>query len=193
MSSRRRFRLVSPGQVNFQVPSGAQLGAQTIAVRTADTGELVAGGTMLIQAVGPGLFTAAQNGNGQGLILNQDGSLNGSSNPAAVGSTVTLFGTGQGQVSPAVSDGMPSPGPPISATVAVPTTDGKTCLSVQPSMCVAIASSFGSVQASGLAPGYVGVWQIKVTIPQGTPAGGAVPLRVVIDGSPSNLVTVSVK
>ena len=35
---------IGPKQVNFQVPSNAPLGSARIAVRTADTGELVAGG-----------------------------------------------------------------------------------------------------------------------------------------------------
>lgn len=184
--------LMSTTQANFQVPSGAPLGAQRIAVRTADTGELVAGGTILIASVSPGLFTVSQNGSGQGLVFNQDGSPNGPSNPAAIGSTITLYGTGQGQVSPAVSDGEGAPAS-IAATVAVPTADGKTCLTVQPSMCVAIGSGFGNVLASSLAPGYVGLWQVKVTIPQGISPGGVVPLRAVVNGSPSNIVTVAVK
>jgi uncharacterized protein (TIGR03437 family) len=185
--------LVSPGQVNFQVPSTAPLGTARVAVRTADTNELVAGGSILIAPVSPGLFTASSSGSGQGLIYNQDGTLNGPSNPAPAGSTILLYGTGQGQVSPAISDGVPAPGPPMSATVAVPTTDGKACLTVQPSLCVAIGNAFGTVKASGLAPGYVGLWQINVTIPQGIASGSAVPLRVVLDGSPSNVVTVAVK
>ena len=185
--------LMSPGQINFQVPASAPLGTDRVAVRTADTGELVAGGGLPVASASPGLFTTGQSGSGQGLILNQDGTPNGASNPAPVGSTITLYGTGQGQVSPAVSDGAPAPGPPMAATVAVPTSDGQTCLTVQPSLCVAIGSAFGTVQASGLAPGYIGVWQINVTIPQGTPSGGAVPLRAVIDGIPSNIVTVAVK
>jgi uncharacterized protein (TIGR03437 family) len=63
----------------------------------------------------------------------------------------------------------------------------------QPSMCVAIGSGFGNVQYSGLAPGYIGLWQINVTIPAGTPAGSAVPVRVLTNGSPSNVVTVVVR
>lgn len=184
---------VSPGQVNFQAPSNLPPGLHRVAIKTADTGELVAGGSILIDAVSPGLFTASQNGSGQGLILNQDGTRNGPSNAAAIGSTITLFGTGQGRVSPAVADGAPAPGPPMAVTVAVPTADGTTCLSVQPSMCVAVGSGFGVVQASGLAPGSVGVWQIQVTIPKGIATGGAVPLRVVIAGRLSNIVTVAIK
>jgi uncharacterized protein (TIGR03437 family) len=96
-------------------------------------------------------------------------------------------------VSPAVSDGTAAPGSPIASTVAVPTADGRTCVTVQPSVCVAIGSGFGTVQSSGLAPGYIGLWQIKVTIPQGIAVGGAVPLRVVLGGTPSNIVTVAVR
>jgi uncharacterized protein (TIGR03437 family) len=185
--------LVSPLQVNFQAPSAAPLGTQRVAVRTADTGELIAGGNILIASVAPALFTASQNGAGAGVILNQDGTTNSPSNPAATGSSITLFGTGQGQVSPAVSDGTAAPGSPIASTVAVPTADGRTCVTVQPSVCVAIGSGFGTVQSSGLAPGYIGLWQIKVTIPQGIAVGGAVPLRVVLGGTPSNIVTVAVR
>jgi len=60
-------------------------------------------------------------------------------------------------------------------------------------MCVAIGSGFGNVQFSGLAPGYIGLWQINVLIPQGTATGNAVSVRVLIDGSPSNTVTVAIR
>jgi uncharacterized protein (TIGR03437 family) len=46
----------------------------------------------------PGLFSADSSGAGQGAILNQDGSTNSASNPAGAGSTVTLLGTGGGQL-----------------------------------------------------------------------------------------------
>jgi uncharacterized protein (TIGR03437 family) len=46
----------------------------------------------------PGLFSTDASGAGQGVALNQEGSANNGSNPAAVGSVVTLFGTGGGQL-----------------------------------------------------------------------------------------------
>jgi uncharacterized protein (TIGR03437 family) len=185
---------VGPGQVNFQMPSNAPLGAGRVAVRVADTGELVAGGGVVIGAASPGIFTMNQTGAGQAAAVNQDGTINGPNNPAPAGSTIVLYGTGQGQVSPAVSDGNGAPGSPLAQTVAVPTSSATTCLNTQPSMCVAVGSTgFGGVQFSGLAPGFVGLWQINVTIPAGTPAGGAVPMRVVINGTPSNTVTVAVR
>jgi uncharacterized protein (TIGR03437 family) len=163
-----------------------------MAVRLADTGELVAGGSVVISAAAPGLFTAGQNGVGQVAALNQDSTVNGPSNPALAGSTIQLYGTGQGQVSPAVQDGTAAPSSPLSSTVAVWTSDANSCLNTQPSLCVAIGNSFGTIQYSGLAPGYVGLWQINVTIPKATPSGN-INLRVIIDGVPSNVTTIAVK
>jgi uncharacterized protein (TIGR03437 family) len=184
---------IGPSQVNFQIPSNSPLGTDRIAVRTGDTGELVAGGSLLVSGAAPGIFTANQTGSGQAAVVNQDGTINSSTNPAPAGSTVQIYGTGQGQVSPAVADGTAAPGsPPLSSTVAVPTSNGTTCLNNQPSMCVAIGSSFGDVKYSGLAPGFIGLWQINVVIPTGTPAG-TVPMRVVISGTPSNSVTIAVR
>src|SRR5260370_42223544 len=45
------------GQVNFQVPSNSPLGTDRIAVRTAGTGELVAGGRRRGSAAAAGIFT----------------------------------------------------------------------------------------------------------------------------------------
>ena len=185
---------VSSRQINFQFPSGAPSGANRIAVRRADTGELIAGGTVLVAGVSPGLFTLTQDGKGQAAARNQDGITgNGPSNPAPKGSYISLYGTGQGPVSPAVPDGFPASANPTSSTVALPTSDAKTCLSTQPSMCVVIGSSFGNIQYTGLAPTYVGLWQINVQIPSDVAAGNAVPVRVIINGTPSNTVTIAVK
>src|SRR5205085_686974 len=104
---------------------------------------------------------------------------------------IKIFGTGQGPVSPAVADGEPAP--TDVQTVAVPTSDGPTCLNKQPSVCVPIGSTFGDVQFSGLAPQMVGVWQLTVKIPATASTGSAVSLRALINGSLSNIVSVSIK
>jgi uncharacterized protein (TIGR03437 family) len=184
---------ISPTQVNFQVPSNAPIGAVRIAVRTADTGELVAGGGLLVSSVGPGIFTANSGGTGQAAAVNQDGTINSTSNPAPVGSIISIYATGQGQVSPAVVDGTAASSSPLSNTIAVPTSSSTTCLNSQPSMCVAVGSSgFGDVKYSGLAPGFIGLWQINVLIPSG--ATGVVPIRVIINGTPSQIgATIAVR
>jgi uncharacterized protein (TIGR03437 family) len=46
----------------------------------------------------PGLFSADMSGRGQGLILNEDGTLNSPENPAHTDSIVTIYATGGGQI-----------------------------------------------------------------------------------------------
>src|SRR5262249_31684137 len=86
---------VNGNQVNFQVPSSTPIGSQRIAARVADTGELVAGGNMLVSAAAPGLFTTNQQGTGQAIAYNQDTTANSPSNAAQRGSVIALYGTGQ--------------------------------------------------------------------------------------------------
>jgi uncharacterized protein (TIGR03437 family) len=54
--------------------------------------------SVLISSAWPGLYSADGSGSGQAYILNSDGSPNSTSNPAAAGSTVTIFATGLGNV-----------------------------------------------------------------------------------------------
>ncbi len=76
---------VSEAQINLLVPAG--LGSRTSAqlVVTVD-GAASAPLTVALAGVSPGIFP--------GGILNQDGSVNSASNPAAVGSAVAIFATG---------------------------------------------------------------------------------------------------
>src|SRR5205807_5149375 len=48
-------------------------------------------------AASPAIYSVDGSGAGQGYILNSDGTLNSSLNPAAPGSAVTIFAAGQGQ------------------------------------------------------------------------------------------------
>jgi uncharacterized protein (TIGR03437 family) len=180
-------------QINMQVPVETPTGSRGIAVRRVDTNELLAGGVLSVSEAGPGFFTENQNGVGQVLALNQNGTQNGPSNPAPPGSVVSLFGTGPGPVNPAVASGAVAPSSPLATTVANPTSDGVTCLTVQPSVCVAIGSTFGDVLFSGLAPGFVGLWQVNVRIPEGAITGDAVPIRGIVRGISSNLPTLAIR
>ena len=187
-----RYSSVASGQISLQMPWGASIGTSRFAVRTSDTGELVAGSIFNVATSSPALFTMSGDGTGQGKILNQDGTQNSASKPAARGSVIQILGTGQGPVSPPIADGT-APSDATVSTVAVPTTDGQACLTQQSSVCVAIGSGFGDIQFSGLAPGMVGTWQIKMKVPAGIQPGNAVGLRAVINGVLSNIVTVAVK
>ncbi len=189
---------VSATEIQLVLPAKTPIGTQRIAARTADTGELVAGGPIVVAEYAPGLFTVNQLGTGQAMALNQDGTGNSASNPAALGSTVKLFGTGEGPVTSPVPDGQPAPNSPDN-TVAQPTTDGNTCLAKSSYVCVALGGSgggatFATVQYSGLAPGKVGTWELEITIPSTGLQGNTIYVRAAIGGiNFSNEVTLAVK
>ncbi|MBI4442100.1 MAG: hypothetical protein HY649_01850 [Acidobacteria bacterium] len=62
---------------------------------------------------------------------------------------------------------------------------------VQPS--VTIGGQTARVQFSGMAPGWVGLWQINAEVPATVTPGPAVPLVVSAGGVPSNTVTIAVE
>jgi uncharacterized protein (TIGR03437 family) len=139
------------------------------------------------------LFSTGEDGKGQALAVNPDSSSNGSAKPVSKGSVVRLFGTGQGAVSPPVADGEAAPSELNSRTLAVPTSDSNACLNRQPAVCATIGAAFGEVVFSGLAPYQIGVWRVDIKIPASAPAGPAVPVRVVLNGAPSNIVTLAIQ
>jgi uncharacterized protein (TIGR03437 family) len=58
---------------------------------------------------------------------------------------------------------------------------------------VTIGGQAARVLFSGMAPGWVGLWQINAEIPQSTTPGPAVPLVVSAGGVTSNTVTIAVE
>jgi uncharacterized protein (TIGR03437 family) len=133
----------------------------------------------------PGLFTQNASGSGPGAILNQDNSLNGPENPAAKGSIVQMYLTGEGQISPPVVTGTIT-----TATLPLP--------QVTPAPLLAIGVTVNGQPAhyvyAGEAPGLVaGIMQLNVQIPATAPSG-ALRILVSIGGNTSQSdVTVSVR
>jgi uncharacterized protein (TIGR03437 family) len=169
---------VSPTQINFQVPSSTPVGSapQEIQVVKASTGQVLASAPVRIVPVSPGLFTNDSSGSGPLAALNQDNTRNDGAHPAKAGTVIQLFGTGQGIVSGAPADGTPA------ALTQLPTDE-------KPS--VYINATTGPVPPedvlySGLAPGFIGLWQINVRIPKDVPIGD-VPVVVVFKGINSRL------
>jgi uncharacterized protein (TIGR03437 family) len=116
----------------------------------------------------PGLFrTLETDGSATALAVNQDGSLNSSAHPAPAGSIVTLYATGLGQTSPAGVDGQ--------APSNIASQYGS---AVQ----VTINGIAGDVLYAGIAPGFAGLSQINVRVPQ-TSSG---PVRVLMGSAPFN-------
>jgi uncharacterized protein (TIGR03437 family) len=106
---------VSSEQVNTVVPYGVQEGTSP-QVMVESQGQSSAPMSVLVTPSSPGVFTLDSSGHGQAAALNEDGSLNSSNNPAARGSVVSIFATGEGRTNPPGVDGKLA-GSPLPAPV----------------------------------------------------------------------------
>ena len=68
---------------------------------------------------------------------------------------------------------------PLSATTASPE--------------VSIGSAAADVLFAGLAPGFIGLYQVNVRLPASAPSGDAVGVSLRIGGAESNVVTIAVE
>jgi uncharacterized protein (TIGR03437 family) len=174
---------VSATQINCVVPHEMQ-GVANPYVKVSYQGQTSDGFALTSAATAPALFTANGSGTGPAAALNQDGSYNSPGNPAAKGSTVVAFMTGEGQTSPA------------GVTGKVTTVSAALPLTPQPLLPVAvlIGGQPASVTFYGETPGVIsGVMQLAVRIPSNVRSGD-VPISVSAGGIGSpNGVTVSVR
>src|SRR5262249_30496384 len=92
---------VQARQVNAVIPDEVA-GKNPSLVQVEFRGKLSAPMNVPLTDSSPGLFTLDSSGKGQGLILNDDATLNSAANPALKGSVVVLYATGGGQTDPPV-------------------------------------------------------------------------------------------
>ena len=83
---------ITPTEVLVRVPVSLA-GVQSVVITINNLGVQLAQITANVVAAAPALFGDSS---GQASVLNQDGTLNSPSNPAARGSVIALFGTGEG-------------------------------------------------------------------------------------------------
>jgi len=177
---------VGPSQINFQMPPGISPGDSVPAQLQLPNGKTLLT-TLSFVSAAPGIFSILMNGQGQGAVLNQDNSHNGDPQrflgvkPAARGSVIQIFATGAGDTTPALGAGEAAPagGNPLVLTKVQPT--------------VTIGGKNAKVQFSGMAPGFVGLWQINAEVPADVTPGGAMPLVITAGGVQSNTVTIAVQ
>ena len=77
------------------------------------------------------------------------------SNPARPGEVILVYATGLGPVSPPVASGVAATGP----------------TSVKLACNYSLEASTGSISYAGLAPGFVGLYQLNIQLPQNQTAG----------------------
>jgi uncharacterized protein (TIGR03437 family) len=149
------------GQINFHIPTGTQAPA-TLVVRHAGVESTPQ--TLPLFPAAPGIFSASQDGRGQGAIVRHGtGALATPDNPATAGEFLEIYCTGLGELA-----GAPAPE-------------------------VLIGGQPGEVTFFGEAPGFVGLNQINVRLPGGLAPGNALPVRIIHRGRTSNEVTIAVR
>jgi uncharacterized protein (TIGR03437 family) len=149
--------VVSPTEVDVVTPWATS--ESVVAIQVINNGTASNVVTVFRAAATPGIFTSTQDGLGIAAALRPNFSVITSSNPARPGETVALYMTGLGEVAPAISDGTPGPSNPLSKT----TNDA----------AVRLRGRDAAVTYSGLAPQFIGLYQMNVTIPADTPSGNA--------------------
>jgi uncharacterized protein (TIGR03437 family) len=155
----------SRGQVSAIVPYSVA-GKNSVRIRVYAGRKWSAPVDIPVAASVPGIFTT-NSGTGQAAALNSDNSYNSGARPAAKGSVVVLYATGEGQTNPLGTDGLP-------ATQIYP--------KPQQAVSVTIGGVTAPVQYAGAAPGFVaGVMQLNVTVPTNTPPGN-IPVIVSVGG-----------
>ncbi len=158
---------VSATQINAQVPFETPLGT---AVLTVQNGALKSVPVKVdVRAAAPGIV--AQPGGRHALAVNYSGgTLNASQNPVHPGEYVVLYLTGQGPVDRPVASGAESPSNPLSLPLAA--------------VLAKLGGKAAVVAFAGLAPGFVGLLQVNLLVPE--IPGGEQALEVTVGGVAAN-------
>ena len=167
----------SAGQVNAQIPFEVAPNSTVLGTVTVD-GIRSQPFEVRVSPFNPALFSVSQDGRGPGAILHADGALVTAASPAQPGETVALFATGLGPVNNPVGTGRPASANPLSTTTTTP--------------MVTMGGREAATDFSGLAPGFVGVYQVNIVVPSGLPPAEH-PVVLTLGGVSSNTVTISVR
>jgi len=159
-------------QISFQVPYGTSTGPSAAKIEIVDpSGNVIASSYVDSFTEDPGIFTY---GNDYAVALHgSDGTLIGPNNRVNPGEYIVLYTTGLGPLTLTLSDGYGAPSNPLAYTLVTPD--------------VQINGESAQIYFSGLAPGYVGLYQINLRVPDDVPPG-TLDLRIVTPASTSATV-----
>ncbi len=154
-------------QINFQVPWEVASGPNA-KIAVINNGTTSATISVPVLAAQPGIINYNAAGGDFGVILHDNFHLADSAHPAVPDETVLIYCTGLGAVSSAPADGAAANGQ---------------------STVVKAKVTMGGVNApvsfSGLAPGFVGLYQVNAMVPSGL-ASGNQPVVIAVGGASSN-------
>jgi uncharacterized protein (TIGR03437 family) len=167
----------SSTQVNAIVPYEIS-GQSQVSMQVTYQGTASSGTTLQVAAANPGIFTLGMTGSGQAAAVNQDGSVNGPTNPAAKGSYVSVYFTGGGQTNP----------PGVTGSV-----NSLVLKYLVQYLAQQVSATVGAQPAqvtfAGAAPNYVdGLEQLNIRLADNTPSG-AQPIVISIGGVSSTAST----
>jgi uncharacterized protein (TIGR03437 family) len=161
----------SPTQVNVIIPYSVPVNTaqQLVVLRENATSVPV---PLAVYDSEPAILSTAGNGSGQGLIYKVDAQGNAvladGNAPATAGDGLVFYAVGLGAVRPPVTAGDGALGNPLSYTVAP--------------VSVTIGGVPASVFFAGLTPGFVGLYQVNLTVPSGIAVGSNMPMTVSVSG-----------
>jgi len=140
-------------QISFQVPFETDTGPGAVTIDVVSFGTTTASLVVDSFTEDPGIFVY----NGFAVAAHVDGKLVTPDDPAGPGETIVLYATGLGPVTVDVPDGAPAPSNPLAYT--------------EDPFQAFVGGEQCSVPFSGLAPGFVGVYQLNLTLPRDLPSG----------------------
>jgi len=145
-------------------------------------GQVSAPMTVQVTDVAPGIFTNQPLGKGTALVVNvADGSQNSETNPAAKGSVISFYVTGEGLIT-ASGNTLPIDGRLAAAPLQSPVA----------TVAVNINNQSANVLYAGALPGSAGIMQVNVQLDANAPSG-TLPLVVQVGTRSSQSLSVAVK
>jgi uncharacterized protein (TIGR03437 family) len=153
-----RIHFVSDGQINVQVPWELQ-GVNTAILKVSIGNSSSALYDVPLNDYSPAFFEYTEPSSGRQLVagLDENYKLIGTGNAARRGGVAQLYVNGLGPLDTTPVSGEPSPANPLARTRVTPS--------------VTIGGRPAQVSFSGLAPYFVGLYQVNVTIPADAPTG----------------------
>jgi minor extracellular serine protease Vpr len=142
-------------QISFQVPYDTHTGPGAVQVEVFDGRDRTASIITDSYTEDPGVF--AYQANYALAVHSSDGALVGPDDPAFPGEVLVLYVTGLGPLSLQLQDGYPAPSDPLAHTV--------------DPFSVLVDGQDSEVFFSGLAPGFVGLYQINLRVPRNIGSG----------------------